>query len=102
MASDHKIRPGTFGAPNARLIMVLVGLALFVIGFLVTVGFFSQTTVGGLHDEPGMPLSIDSERFDSGADFLVLVGIMTSLAGVVIATVGPILSLVLSRGRLLQ
>ncbi|MBU0685438.1 MAG: hypothetical protein ABIE25_00720 [Thermoplasmatota archaeon] len=77
--------------------MVLVGIALFITGFLVTVASFSQTNVRGLHDGSGVPLSVDKERFGGEADKFVLAGIMTSLAGVVIATVGPAVSVMRSR-----
>ena len=88
--------------PNARFLMVSVGIALFVIGFLVTVSSISQMNVGRAHDESGVPLSIDNERLGGEADMLVLAGIMTSLAGVVIATVGPAVSVMRSRDRVVR
>lgn len=99
MARERKIRFGTSRVPNARLLMVLVGIALFVIGFLVTVASISQMNVGGAHGESGVPLSVDNERFGGEADALVLAGIVTSLSGVVIATVGPTVSVVRGRDR---
>ena len=88
--------------PNARFLMVSVGIALFIIGFLVTVTSFTQMNVGGAHDGSGVPLSIDNERFGGDADILVLAGITTSLAGVVIATVGPAVSVMRSRDRVVR
>lgn len=88
--------------PNARFLMVSVGIALFIIGFLVTVASFSQMNVGGAHDGSSVPLSVDNGRFGGEADMLVLAGIMTSLAGVVIATVGPALSVMRSRDRVVR
>jgi len=102
MATDRKIRLGASRVPNARFLMGSVGIALFIIGFLVTVASFSQMNVGGAHDGSSVPLSVDNERFGGEADMLVLAGIMTSLAGVVIATVGPALSVMGSRDRVVR
>jgi len=102
MVANRKIRLGASRVPNARFLMVSVGIALFVIGFFVTVSSFSQIHVGVAQDGSGVPRSIDNERFGGEADMLVLAGIITSLAGVVIATVGPAFSVMRSRDRVVR
>jgi uncharacterized membrane protein YhaH (DUF805 family) len=102
MVTDRKIRLGASRTPNARFLMVSLGIALFVIGFLVTVTSFSQMNVGRAHDGTGVPLSIDNERFGEEADMLILAGIMTSLTGIVVATVGPAVSVMRGRDRVVR
>jgi hypothetical protein len=58
--------------------------------------------VGVAHDGSGVPLSIDNERFGVEADMLVLAGIITSLTGVFIATVGPAVSVMRGRDRVVR
>ncbi len=99
MVANRKIRVGASRVPNARLLMVSVGITLFVIGFLITVASFSQVNARGSRSGSDAPLSLDNEGFGGDADAFVLAGIVTSLAGVVIATVGPAVSVMRSRDR---
>jgi hypothetical protein len=79
--------------------MVSVGIALFVVGFLVTVASFSQMNVEGTQDGSGRSLTTDDGLFGGEADVFVFAGILTSLAGVVTATVGPAVSVMRNRDR---
>ena len=99
MAVVRKTRFGAGRVLNSRFLMVSVGIGLFVIGFIVTVASFSQMNVGGSRVESGAPIPIDNEDSGRGADISVLAGIITSLAGVIVATVGPTISVMRNRGR---
>ena len=98
MAADRKIRLGASRVPNPRLLMVSVGITLFVVGFLVTVASFSQMNVEGTQDASGRSLT-DDGLFGGEAGVFVFAGILTSLAGVVTATVGPAISVMRSKDR---
>jgi hypothetical protein len=99
MATVRKLSIRARRVPNARIIMVSVGIALFVIGFLVTVDSFSQVNIGGTRNGADAPLSGNSGNLGGEADVIVIAGIMTSLAVVVIATVGPAVSVMRGRDR---
>ena len=99
MAVVRKTGFGTGRALNSRLLMVSVGIGLFVIGFIVAVASSSQMNAGGSRVESGAPLPIDNEDSGGAADVSVLAGIITSLAGVIVATVGPTISVMRNRGR---
>ncbi len=74
----------TSSVSSSRFIMVALGIALFVIGFAITVAGSSSE---GLQSE-------DS----SGLNSLTVSGVAISLVGVVTATVGPFASFLRKRG----
>jgi hypothetical protein len=81
--------------------MVSVGITLFVVGFLVTVASFSQMNVEGTQDASDRSLT-DNGLFGAEAGIFVFAGILTSLAGVVTATVGPAISVMRSKDRVVR
>ena len=87
--------PETSRREKSRLIMVSVGIILFVVGFLVTLTAIesdhaaaSDNDTSGLRSETGAFASIS---------LYLLSGILISLVGVVLATVGPVAGMVKRR-----
>ena len=81
---------------QARLAILLIGIALFVLGFVITVSSSS-----GLGDsKEGNSHGVFSTGADtSSLSLLVLVGIVISLAGVLVATVGPMASFIQAKTK---
>jgi len=78
-----------------RLIMVLVGILLFVAGFLVTLAAI-ESDHAAESDSDAAALRGET-RSSSSAGVYLLSGILISFVGVVLATVGPAAGMV--RGR---
>lgn len=72
-----------------RLLMVAFGIALFVTGFVMTIAGFSVSGVEGARASDSH-LAASSDNAGSHSELLLFVGMVTSLAGVVVATVGPV------------
>jgi len=85
----------TLGNETPRLIMVSVGILLFVAGFLVTLAAVESDHAGST-DSDAAALRGET-RPSSSAGVYILSGILISLVGVVLATVGPAAGMV--RGR---
>jgi len=80
-----------------RLAVVMIGIALFVLGFIITLSTLSGNGTGTEEDASGNLLS---ERTGTGSlSVLMILGIVVSLAGVLIATVGPMASFMQNKVR---
>jgi len=85
----------TLRTEKPRFIMVSVGILLFVAGFLVTLMAIESDHAGST-DSDAATLRGET-RPSSSAGVYILSGILISLVGVVLATVGPAAGMV--RGR---
>lgn len=72
---------------RALVIVVSLGIALFTAGFLVTVASLSGPSSASSQDAALQV--IDMSSVDSSA--ILLVGLLVSLGGVVLATAGPLM-----------
>jgi len=91
--SSHS-HPETSAKQGPRRLAVSLGVALFVAGFATTVATISRSaeSVGD-----GTMLSLDAAS--SGQHLLLALGVLTSIAGVVVATAVPLAMAVKSRQR---
>ncbi len=81
---------------RSKLLMVAVGIVLFVVGFMLTVAAIPQAE----HSD-GNDTGLSQGGSDSGAspEFYLMSGMLVSLTGVVLATVGPAVSFVKRTSR---
>ena len=80
-----------------KLAIVIVGIALFVLGFVITVSSFSS---GGVDGEDGTPGNTFATGTSPGPlSLLMITGMVVSFTGVLIATVGPMASFIQGRAR---
>ncbi len=90
----HAVSRGGRGAENSRprILMVSAGIVLFVIGFLLTIAAMQQDNPSSASHEPFLTGNGESS---SGApqEIVLIAGMSVSLAGVILATVGPALGL---------
>jgi len=76
---------------------VSVGIALFIVGFLMTVIFSAAGSIGGsTSSDAAASESADSYGFES---LLAFLGVFVGLLGVVTATIGPLTTVVVAKGR---
>lgn len=74
--------------------VVPAGIILFVVGFMVTVSAMPQETPS----EGGYGL-LSAEESDSGTYVLLALGVLTSIAGIFVATAVPVVMTMKSRGK---
>lgn len=75
-----------------KSVVVVIGIALFVLGFIITVSSLSSNGTGG---DEGVDRGALSTGVGAGSLTLVMVlGMIVSLTGVLIATVGPMASFI--------
>lgn len=78
----------------SRSVMALIGIALFVVGFVITLGAISGVALPGVHasQNHGGLGSGNSET-----TLWMVLGLAISLAGLILATVGPAISFLKAR-----
>jgi len=84
---------------RSRTLFVSVGIVLFALGFAMTVFFSSSATTeeaGALSEAPS---AADDRAFSTFEGTMAFIGIFVGLLGVVTATVGPLTTLVVVKGR---
>jgi hypothetical protein len=85
------------GRQQIKLVVVVVGIALFVLGFMLTV---SSLSTNGTGTEDGATSGVFSEGAAIGSlSLLMIIGMSVSFAGVLIATVGPMASFMQNKAR---
>ncbi|MEM4276836.1 MAG: hypothetical protein QXQ13_05055 [Thermoplasmata archaeon] len=93
--TSSKILPNeTTSRPRQRRLIVAAGIALFVVGFVVTVSAVPKEAPS----DGGYGL-LSAQESGSGTQLLLAVGVLTSIAGVLIATVVPVVMAMRSRGK---
>jgi drug/metabolite transporter superfamily protein YnfA len=73
---------------KSRTIMVIGGILLFVFGFLVTLAAVQDNHASAASD--GITVEESVGASDISRNVFLMSGILISLAGVVLATVGPV------------
>ncbi len=74
-----------------------MGITLFIVGFVITLTALSGVTLRGAH---GASQGGDSGTSGhNGTNLLVLVGLIMSLAGIGLSTVGPAISFIKARSN---
>jgi uncharacterized membrane protein HdeD (DUF308 family) len=87
--------PETSRREKSRLITVSVGILLFVVGFLITLAVVeSDHAAASDNDTSGQGSETGSS---TSTGLYLLSGILISLVGVVLATVGPVAGMVKGR-----
>jgi uncharacterized membrane protein len=76
--------------------MVAVGIVLFIVGFLLTVAAIPQA---GSSDGNDIALSSGGAHSGTSSEFYLMSGMLVSLTGVVLATVGPAVGFVKRTSR---
>ena len=81
---------------RSKLLMVAVGIVLFVVGFMLTIAAIPQSERSESSD-----VSISSGNAQSGTspEIFLMSGMLVSLTGVVLATVGPAVGFVKRTSR---
>lgn len=79
---------GVGGREKSRTIMVIGGILLFVVGFLVTLAAVEDNHASAASDDT--PVEGSGSASDLSRNVFLMSGILISLAGVVLATVGPV------------
>ena len=81
---------------RSKLLMVAFGIMLFIVGFLLTVAAIPQA-----ERSDGNDIALSSGGADSGtsSEFYLMSGMLVSLVGVVLATVGPAVAFVKRTSR---
>lgn len=77
--------------------MVVLGISMFIVGFLITVSVLSSTGASVTNDAD-RTIAGGIEQPTAQVNYALITGLMLSLAGVVSATVGPAV-IFLSRKR---
>jgi hypothetical protein len=75
----------------------LIGIALFVLGFVITVS--SSSGLDPADDEGSSHGTLSFGAGSGSISLLVLFGIVVSLAGVLVATVGPMTSFIQAKTK---
>jgi hypothetical protein len=82
--------PRRVGPGGTRFLMVCVGIALFVIGFLLTITSLSENGRSLGQSASENSLAGNGLLSHSSSGLVLIAGVSTSLAGVVTATIGPL------------
>jgi hypothetical protein len=86
----------TGGHGRSRLLMVSLGIVLFILGFMLTIAAIPHA---GQNEASGTSGSYGGGEPGSSSDFYLMSGMVVSLAGVVLATVGPAMGFVKRTSR---
>jgi len=84
---------------GGKPVFVSVGIALFIIGFLITVIFSAAASMDG---EASSTLTVADSHGSNVSTFenlMAFLGIFIGLLGVVTATGGPLTTVVVTKGR---
>jgi hypothetical protein len=79
--------------------MVSVGIVLFIVGFILTVAAIPQAHPS-VSNEAGRSTQLNGSSSSPSNGFYLISGMFVSLAGVVLATVGPAVGFVKKTSRL--
>jgi Mn2+/Fe2+ NRAMP family transporter len=79
--------------------VVVLGIALFIVGFLITVSVLSGSGEANQQNATGSSLATEPHARPGPFDAFVLLGMAVSFSGIVIATVGPMASFIQARAR---
>lgn len=84
---------------KGRPLFVSVGIALFVVGFLITVIFSAAGSIDGSGSPSEDSSASVGRTLSAFENMMAFLGIFIGLLGVVTATVGPLTTVVVSKGR---
>jgi hypothetical protein len=84
---------------GGRPVFVSVGIALFIVGFLITVVFSAAGSMDGEASSNLDEAGSDGSSLSAFENLMAFLGIFIGLLGVVTATVGPLTTVVVTKGR---
>lgn len=84
---------------KGRPLFVSVGIALFILGFIITVVFSAAGAMDGADSSSDGQGTADGRTLSTFENVMAFLGIFIGLLGVVTATVGPLTTVVVAKGR---
>jgi len=84
---------------RSRPLFVSVGIALFIVGFVITVVFSAAGSVDKAEAAAVDSSASNGRTFSTFENTMAFLGIFIGLLGVVTATVGPLTTVVVAKGR---
>lgn len=82
-----------------RPIFVSVGIGLFVVGFVITVVFSAAGSINGTISSAEDASASEGRTLSSFESLMAFLGVFLGLLGVVTATIGPLTTVVVTKGR---
>ncbi|MBN1678452.1 MAG: hypothetical protein JW880_07935 [Candidatus Thermoplasmatota archaeon] len=82
-----------------RPVLVSVGIALFVVGFVITVVFSAAGSMDGTVSSTEGASDSEGRTLSPSDNLMAFLGVFLGLLGVVTATIGPLTTVVIAKGR---